>query len=271
MNTGSTQQDLLTVIDGPVARITFNRPMARNAITSPMVTAFAAFLQEVAVNDKVRCVVLTGTGDHFMAGGDVGGFGEALKLTAQERGAEFKRRASDSIPLFKRLLTLPQPVVARIRGACAGAGVGFASCCDFVVADETAMFLVAHVNIGTSPDGATSYALPRKVGASRALEMAMLGNRINVRQAHEWGLVNRLVVPEQLDTELDALVNRIIALPASAVRNIKVLFGRSAHNALDAQLHLEAEKFGACAAEDDFVEGVSAFLEKRRAEFNQIG
>ena len=268
MNSTPSSCDLETLIEGPVARITFNRPQARNAITSAMVPQMASFLGEVARNESVRCVVLTGAGDHFMAGGDVSGFGEVLEMSAEERRSEFARRAADSIPVFKQLLTMPQPVVARIRGACAGAAVGFAACCDFVVADETALFLVAHVNIASSPDGATSYALPRKVGAARALEMAMLGRRVSAQEAHDWGLVNRLVAAEQLDAKVEALVNQILALPASALSNIKSLFGQSFHNTLDDQLELEAKSFGDCAAHSNFVEGVSAFLEKRRAEFN---
>ena len=268
MNTTASNQDLTTLIDGPVARITFNRPEARNAITSPMVAKMANFLTQVARNESLRCVVLTGAGDHFMAGGDVAGFGEVLNMSAEERRQEFSGRAAASVPLFKQLLTMPQPVIARVKGACAGAGVGFAACSDFILADETALFLVAHVNIATSPDGATSYALPRKVGAARALEMALLGRRVSATEAHDWGLVNRLVAAELLDTEVEALAQQILALPASAVGNIKALFGQSFHNAMDDQLQLEAKSFGDCAAHANFVEGVSAFLEKRKPKFN---
>jgi len=268
MSAAKSNEDLLTAIDGPVARITFNRPRARNAINSRMVQDLIVFLDAVAADESVRCVVLTGAGDHFMAGGDVAGFGQILEMAPEERRREFESRAAVSIPIFKHLLTMPKPVVARVRGACAGAAVGLAACCDFVVADETALFLVAHVNIATSPDGGTSYALPRKVGPARALEMAMLGGKVSVQQAYGWGLVNTLVAPDRLDSEVEALVERIVGLPASSVRNIKMLFGQSSHNTMEDQLQLEAETFGDCAAHPDFVEGVTAFLEKRKANFN---
>ncbi|MCY4425446.1 MAG: enoyl-CoA hydratase-related protein [Halieaceae bacterium] len=261
-------QELLTAIDGPVARITFNRPTARNAITSQMVLDMMAFLDRVAADDSVRCVVLTGAGNHFMAGGDVSGFGQVLEMPSDERRKELERRVRVSIPIFKHMLTMPQPIVARVRGACAGAAVGFAACCDFIVADETALFLVAHVNIATSPDGATSYALPRKVGPAKALEMAMLGRKVSAQEACEWGLVSHLVATDQLDAQVEAIVEQIIALPASAVGSIKALFGQSFHNTLDDQLQLEAETFGLCASHPNFVEGVTAFLEKRKATFN---
>ena len=270
MDKSGPNADLLTVVDGPVARITFNRPGARNAITSQMVLDMAVFLDRVAADGSIRCVVLTGAGDHFMAGGDVAGFGQVLEMSPDERREVFQQKVAASIPIFRNLLTMPQPVITRVRGACAGAAVGFAASSDFVIADETALFLVAHVNIATSPDGATSYALPRRIGPARALEMAMLGRKVSAREAYEWGFVNTLVTPEQLDAEVESLVDRIVALPASAVRNIKSLFGQSFHNALAEQLQLEVEKFSDCAAHPDFVEGVTAFLEKRKANFNSV-
>jgi 2-(1,2-epoxy-1,2-dihydrophenyl)acetyl-CoA isomerase len=267
--TTATPDDLLTIIDGPIARITFNRPKARNAINSAMVLQMGEFLGEVAADESIRCVVLTGAGDHFMAGGDVGGFGAVLTLSPEERREEFSRRARVSIPIFENMLTMPQPVVARVRGACAGAGVGFAACSDFILADDSALFLVAHVHIGTSPDGGTSYALPRKVGPAKALEMAMLGGKVSASEALAAGLLNKLVPADELDAEVERLVQQIIALPASSVRNIKSLFRQSFHNSLEDQLELEAQKFGDCTAYPDFVEGVSSFLEKRKAQFNK--
>lgn len=234
-----------------------------------MVTDMIAFLDKVAADRSVRCVVLTGAGDHFMAGANVAGFNAALEMVADERSEEFASRARVAIPIFKNLLNMPQPVIARVRGACAGAAVGFAACSDFIIADESALFLVAHVNIGTSPDGGTSYALPRKVGPAKALEMAMLGAKVSAQEALAAGLLNKLVPADQLDSEVDALARRIANLPASSVRNIKMLFRQSFHNSLDDQLELEAVTFGDCAGQPDFIEGVRSFLEKRKPEFNR--
>ena len=261
--------ELLTSIEGPIARITFNRPQACNAVNQGMVTAMRNFLEKVAADDSVRCVVLTGAGEHFMAGGDVSGFGEVLSQSPEERRQAFVQRVHNAAPVFRHLVTMPQPVIASVRGACAGAAVGFAACCDFILAGESALFLVAHVHIGASPDGATTYALPRKVGTAKAMEMAMLGGRVTAQQALAAGLVNQVVADSELEAATGKLAQQIVGLPAGSVRHIKSLINQSLNNGLDRQLELEAEAFADCAASPDFVEGVSAFLEKRKAEFNR--
>lgn len=267
--TSPASEDLLTIIDGPIARITFNRPKARNAVNGPMIIKMGEFLQRVAADSSVRCVILTGSGEHFMAGGDVAGFSQVLDLTPDQRRADFERRVNNSRPIFQAMRSMPQPIIARVQGACAGAAVGFAASCDFVIASESALFIVAHVNIGASPDGATSYALPRRIGAARALQMAMLGTKVDAAKALDWGLANKVVPDNELDQVTEKLAQKIIALPASSVRNIKSIFNQSLDNDLDTQLGLEAKAFGDCAASPNFIEGVKSFMEKRPARFNQ--
>jgi 2-(1,2-epoxy-1,2-dihydrophenyl)acetyl-CoA isomerase len=262
-------QDLLTEIDGPIARITFNRPQARNAMSPAMVEPMKAFLAEVAGNDHVRCVIMTGAGEHFMAGGDVSGFSEVVTQTPEQRRAGFIERLNNAAPIFQYLLNMPQPVITGVRGACAGAAVGFAACSDFILAGKSAYFLVAHVHIGVSPDCATTYALTRRVGVPKAMEMAVLGGKVSSSEALAIGLVNRVVQDSQLETETHALAEQICHLPSRSVRHIKQLMNRSLGNTLDEQLKLEAESVADCAASPDFVEGVTAFLEKRKAEFNR--
>ena len=261
--------DLLTHIEGPIARITFNRPQARNAVNQAMVSSMVEFLDKVAADDSVRCVVLTGAGEHFMAGGDVAGFGEVLSQTPEERRQGFVQRVNNSAPIFRHLLTMPQPVIASVRGACAGAAVGFAACCDFILAGESALFLVAQVRIGGSPDCAITYALPRKVGTAKAMELAMLGDRLSAAQALAAGLVNQVVPDGELAAVTEKLAQQIVGLPATSVRHIKSLINQSINNTLERQLELEAYAFADCAASPNFVEGVSAFLEKRKPEFNK--
>ncbi|HMB59536.1 MAG TPA: enoyl-CoA hydratase-related protein, partial [Xanthomonadales bacterium] len=191
-----------------------------------------------------------------------------FEQSPEERRTGFVKRVNNAAPIFRHLLTMPQPVVASVRGACAGAAVGFVSCCDFILASETALFLVAHVHIGASPDGATTYALPRKVGTAKAMEMALLGGKVSAQEARTCGLVNQLHTDEELDAAVEKLVQQIVALPASSVRNIKSLINQSLNNNLERQLELEAQAFADCAASPNFIEGVSAFLEKRKAKFN---
>lgn len=261
--------ELLTEIDGPVARVTFNRPEVRNAASPAMLAAMREFLLRVEQDRSVRCVVVTGAGAHFMAGGDVQAFGETLRKTPAERRAEFEARVQSAGPLFVQLARQPQPVVVRVRGAAAGAALGFVAGADFAVASANSVFVLAHVNIGVSPDGSSSYYLPRAVGLRKAKELAILGQRIDAQEALAIGLVTRVVPDEGLDAAVADLVRRIVDAPAESVRKAKLLMNQSLGNTLERQLQLEAQCFAECAATPDFAEGVGAFLEKRPAKFNR--
>jgi 2-(1,2-epoxy-1,2-dihydrophenyl)acetyl-CoA isomerase len=263
--------DILTEVDGAVARITFNRPAARNAVNPAMIAGMHAFLREIEHHRGIRCVVLSGTGEHFMAGGDVIGFREALQKPGPERRREFETRVQSAAPLFIQMARMPQPIVARVRGAVAGAAVGFVAGSDIAICSETSVFIVAHVHIGASPDGSTSYYLPRSVGVRKAKELAMLGGKLKAQEALALGLVNRVVNDDELEKATEEVVAAIVAAPATSVRRIKRLMDSSLDNPLERQLQLEAESFAECAATDDFVEGVTAFAEKRKARFNHSG
>lgn len=262
-----SDQELLTEIDGPIARITFNRPHVRNALTTGMVTGMREFLRRIEHDPAVRCVVMTGAGEHFMAGGDVQGFAGAIDASAEERRADFEQRASSAMPLFAVMERLPKPIVAKVRGAVAGASVGWVAAADFVLVSETALFVVAHILLGTSPDGAVTWHLPRAIGLRKAKEMAMLGDRLSAAEAVEFGLANRLVADADLDAETEKLAQRLAAAPSYAVGRTKLLLNQASANPLMRQMELEAESFGACAATDDFAEGVRAFTGKRKPVF----
>jgi 2-(1,2-epoxy-1,2-dihydrophenyl)acetyl-CoA isomerase len=262
-------QDLLTRIDGPVAYITFNRPAARNAVNKAMLEAMREFLHSIEQDRAVRCIVLTGTGDHFMAGGDVMGFKEALQQSSAERLVAFEKRILSTAPLFLQLERMPQPLVVKVRGAVAGAALGFVAAGDFTICGSSAIFILSHVKIGASPDGSSSFHLPRVIGVRKAKELAILGDRIDAAEALALGLATRVVPDAELDAAVDALVQRIVAAPSESVRRAKLLMDKSLANTLEQQLQLEAKSFAACAATDDFVEGVSAFSEKRDAVFNK--
>jgi len=263
--------DILTQVDGVVARITFNRPAARNAVNPAMIAGMHGFLREIETDPGIRCIVLSGAGEHFMAGGDVIGFREALQKPGPERRREFEARVQSAAPLFLQMARMPQPIVARVRGAVAGAAVGFVAGSDIAICSDTAIFIVAHVHIGASPDGSTSYYLPRMIGVRKAKELAMLGAKLTAPEALALGLVNRVVPDAELERVSEEVVTGIVAAPATSVRRIKTLMDRSLDNSLERQLQLEAESFADCAATDDFVEGVTAFAEKRKARFNRSG
>lgn len=260
-------EELLTAIDGPIARITFNRPHARNALTANMLTKMATFLDQAEADPVVRCVVLAGTGDHFMAGGDVSGFTAKLDAPAEERRVDFTRRARRAIPVFEAIERLSKPVVAKVRGAAAGASISWVAAADFVLVSDTALFVFAHIHLGQSPDGGLTHFLPKVVGTRKAKELILLGGRLDGAGAVAAGLANRIVPDAELDAETEALALRLASAPAEALARSKRLLETLHADDLMTQMELEAENFGACAATDDFVEGVRAFIGKRRPLF----
>jgi 2-(1,2-epoxy-1,2-dihydrophenyl)acetyl-CoA isomerase len=262
-------QELLTEIDGPVATITFNRPEARNAVHHDLLMIMQDFLLRLENDRSVRCIVLTGAGDHFMAGGDVMKFHRLLQLPGADRGASLTAQVAANSSLFLQLARMPQPIIARIRGAVAGAALGFVGGCDFAVCEDNSIFVLAHVKIGASPDGSSSYYLPRLIGVRKAKELAFFGERVSAREALEMGLVSHVVPADQLDVKVQELVSKVVAMPDESLRRAKMLMNVSLFNSLETQLALEAESFGACARTDNFKEGVNAFVEKRPAVFNK--
>lgn len=266
----STQPELLTGVADGIARITFNRPEARNALTAGMVEAMIAFLRRCEHEPDVRAISITGAGEHFMAGGDVKGFAQAVDASPAARRALFETLALDTLPLFELMERIPKPIVASVRGACAGAAIGYIAAADFVLASETAMFVVANAAIGTSPDGGTSWHLPRVVGLRKARQMCLLGERLVAADAVDCGLVNWLHADDELDAATEKLLRRLADGPAVALGQAKLLLNGASSNSLARQLAQEARSAGICAASADFPEGVSAFAQKRAPMFRGL-
>ena len=171
--------DLEVLIENGVATLVMNRPEARNALSMDMRKQLAEKLHEIELDSQIRCVVLKGAGDHFMAGGDVKGMGESIKKSPQEIRKEFMLRIHDLHPIMFAMRRMPKPIIASCRGAAAGAGVSMALACDLVIASDDAFFTLAYCKIGTSPDGSSSFHLPRAVGIKKAMEIALLGDRFD--------------------------------------------------------------------------------------------
>ncbi|WP_169569774.1 enoyl-CoA hydratase/isomerase family protein [Sneathiella limimaris] len=258
---------LLVEKKGAIAYITMNRPKSRNALSIEMREKLFEAMVDIETDDTIRCVVVTGTGDHFMAGGDVISFGEIAKLPATERAKTFEKRIHGLTPTIITMRRMKKPIIASVRGAAAGFGLSLAMACDMVIAADTSFYTLAYIGIGTTPDGSGTYSLPRIVGLKKAMEIAMLGDRFDAAEAHRLGLVN-FVVPEQdLDAETDKLANRLANAPTVAIGRTKQMMHESMVNDLERQLALEAENFAACAMTDDWVEGITAFGEKRKPVF----
>jgi 2-(1,2-epoxy-1,2-dihydrophenyl)acetyl-CoA isomerase len=223
---------------------------------------------EAEFDDAIRCIVLEGAGDHFMAGGDVKNMHEYLGSHGPaETQAYFLHRIHALHTIMFSMRRMPKPIVAKVRGAAAGAGVSVAAACDLVMAEESAFFTLAYCNIGTTPDGSSSFHLPRAIGIKRTLEMTLLGDRYSAQQMADMGLVNFVVPNADLDAECGKLAARLANGPTHVYGMGKKLMYRSLENEFESQLQMEAECFADCAKRNDYREGVAAFVEKRKPNF----
>ena len=250
-----------------ILTITFNRPEALNALDWELSRALQEDLCAAEEDQSVRCVVLRGS-RHFMAGGDLKWFAKNLDQPRAPRTSDIGRfidLAHRSIIAIRRM---PKPVIASVRGAAAGFGLSLALACDLIVAADDAVFTLAYINIGTCPDGGSTFALPRSVGAKKAAEIAFLGDRFGAAEAKAWGLVNWVVPSELIDQKTAAVAVQLAAGPTNALGRTKALLQQSFHTSLESQLQSEATSFLACANERNFNEGVSSFVKKRKPLFN---
>lgn len=258
---------VLLAREGPVATLTLNRPAALNVLDLAMVEALVALTAEVAADRSLRVLVVRGAGRHFMAGGDIRAFAQSLGSTPDERGREFAHLLERVHTAVETLALMPQPVVAGVHGAVAGFGLSLMNACDLAIAADDAYFTAAYRQLAVTPDGGGTWSLPRIVGQRRALEIMLLGERFGAAQALAIGLVNRVVPADELGAAVDAMVRSIVEGPRDALAGTKRLLRRSFDRALPEQLAAEAASFSGLTMDDDFVEGVSAFLEKRPPRF----
>jgi 2-(1,2-epoxy-1,2-dihydrophenyl)acetyl-CoA isomerase len=250
-------------ITAGVARITLDRPDKLNAFTRTMHEHLREAIDRVQADDSVRALILTGAGRGFCAGQDLADLSfEPGRMT--DLGELIDEHFN---PLVRRLRALPKPVIARVQGIAAGAGANLALACDLVIAGRSASFLQAFVNIGLMPDAGGTWLLPQRIGAARALGLAMLGERLPAERAEEWGLIWKCVDDALLDSTVESLAARLAAMPTAALAAIKQAIGAAQANTLDRQLDLERNLQARLGASHDYAEGVSAFLQKRKPDF----
>jgi 2-(1,2-epoxy-1,2-dihydrophenyl)acetyl-CoA isomerase len=194
-------------------------------------------------------------------------FAELIRLEPAERQKALYRIVDTLHPLLVRLRRMPKPVIAAVQGAAAGFGLSLVLAADLALAAEDAVFASGYIHLGTSPDGGMTATLARTIGLKQAAELMLLGDRFDASRALQLGLVNRVVPAAALAAEAAALAARLAAGPGYAYGRTKALLQATLGDAFDAQLRRETESFAACAATEDFAEGVRAFLEKRRPVF----
>ena len=250
-----------------IATVTFNRPKVINALDTSMREGLEAALDRLEAEPGARVVVLKGSGGGFMAGGDIKFFTEITSLAPKERVRRFERFIHHVHPLILRLRRLRAPVIASVHGPVAGIGMSFLMACDLAIAAEDSFYTLAYCHLGTSPDGGSTFFLPRTLGMKRVMEVALLGDRIDAKTALAWGLVNWVVPTAELGDRTMVLARRLASGPAEAYAATKRLLAQSLGSSLETQLQAELENFARCTGTEDFAEGVAAFIAKRPPKF----
>ena len=249
--------DLLTSVDGPLSIITLNRPDRRNALSLELMLDLIRALDQAAADPSVRAIILASTGKVFSSGHD-------LSEMTGRNVANYRRIFDVCTELMTKIQSIPQPVIAQVQGVATAAGCQLVSTCDLAIASDDAQFATPGVKIGlfcTTP----MVALSRAVGRKRALEMLLTGKMVDAATAAEWGLINRAVPADQLESE-----TRRLACQIAQASSFTVALGKQAYYT---QIDLDQPKAYAYAKEvmtmnslaDDAQEGISAFLEKRAA------
>jgi 2-(1,2-epoxy-1,2-dihydrophenyl)acetyl-CoA isomerase len=261
--------DLLAGLDGGVLTLTLNRPDARNAMSRAMNEALQRQLAAAELDPAVKCLVLTGAGKGFCAGGDVKGMaargdGTVGELTLDEAIA---RQRVNQRATAGKLHTMPKPTIAALPGAAAGAGLALALACDLRIMASSAILTTAFARVGFSGDYGGSYFLTQLVGAAKARELYFLSDRVGADEALRLGLVNWVCAPDELDAKTREIALRLAAGPTVAYRYMKENLNRALAGNLDDCLDLEATHHIHCGQTEDHREAARAFVEKREPVF----
>ena len=245
---------------GKVAILTINRPDKLNALNKQVHTDGVAALNELRKDDSVRVLVITGAGDKsFIAGADISEFEGQTPVT--------QRNLFHEKTFFNSLEQFPKPVIAMVNGFCLGGGNELAMACDLRICSENARFAQPEINLGIMCGGGGTQRLPRLIGEGRAMEMVLTGDMIDAATAHRFGLVNHVHPAAELEAKTLELANRIAEKAPIALQLSKEAVKFASRSNLDEGLRREVDLFAICFSTEDKQEGVAAFLEKRKANF----
>ncbi len=258
-------QSISVTLCGETATITLNRPKAFNAFDLDMISDLAESLTNLAVDDTIKIVAISGEGKAFCAGGDL----RWAASWAAGFGAAFHTLAGRYHQAVLEIRRMPKPVIAAINGMAAGGGFSLALACDFRIMAESAVLRQAYTSNGLSVDGGGTFMLPRLVGAARAMEICAFDRPIPSGQALTWGLVTEVVKDDKLMEAVGIMAANLTNVSLRSLAKAKQLLNDSFDNSLETQLELERAALRECAAGPDGAEGVLAFLEKRKPLFNR--
>ena len=249
-------------IENKVAYITLNRPEVFNSFNREMALNLQAVMDDCETNPEVRAMVLSGNGKAFCAGQDL------KEVTDPELHPGFKKILDEHYnPIISRIRHIEKPIIAAVNGVAAGAGANIALACDVVVANEKASFIQAFSLIGLIPDSAGTFFLPRLIGFQKASALAMLGDKVSAEEAERIGMIYKHVPSEDFESAIQKLATKMAHMPTKALGLIKKTFNQSLTNTLSEQLALESKYQIEAASSEDYMEGVAAFIEKRKPEF----
>lgn len=261
--------DLLASLENGVAVLTLNRPDARNAMSGPMNAALQTQLAELELNPAVKCIVLTGAGKGFCAGGDVKGMAASGDGTVGDStidGAIHQQRVNQRATAGK-LYKMPKPTIAALPGAAAGAGLSLALACDMRVMSSTAIMTTAFARVGFSGDYGGTYFMTQLIGAAKARQLYFLSERVSAAEALELGLTNWVCEPEELMAKTMEIAHRIASGPTVAFRYMKENLNRAVRGDVDDCMDLEATHHVHTGQTQDHREAAKAFVEKREPTF----
>ncbi|WP_171032451.1 enoyl-CoA hydratase-related protein [Winogradskyella algicola] len=249
-------------IENKIAYVTLNRPEVFNSFNREMALNLQQVFDDCESNSEVRAIVLTGNGKAFCAGQDL------KEVTSPELNPGFKKILEEHYnPIITRIRNIKKPIIGAINGVAAGAGANIALACDIVVAHEKVSFIQAFSLIGLIPDSAGTFFLPRLIGFQKASALAMLGDNVSADEAEKMGMIYKVLPLESFEEEVNKLALKLANMPTLALGKIKEAFNQSLTNNLENQLALESKLQIEAAQTEDYEEGVSAFVEKRKPTF----
>lgn len=249
-------------IENKIAFLTLNRPEVFNSFNREMALSMQEILDNCANNSNVRAIVISGNGKAFCAGQDL------KEVTDPDLNPGFRKILEEHYnPIIQKIRTIEKPIIAAVNGVAAGAGANIALACDIVLASANASFIQAFSKIGLIPDSAGTFFLPRLIGFQKASALMMLGDKVTAVEAEKLGMVYKVISAETFTYEVTKLAETVAEMPTKAIGLTKRLLNQSMTNNLEEQLALESDLQIEASSSDDYNEGVTAFVEKRKPEF----